>query len=368
MAQQTKNNAKIKDNQLRLLAGIDPKTNLPTKIVGNVNELKAIAFRKGIEEELRIVDRQTAYRRYKWIDLPKGLNGKLIERILYIKGQACFFYLEANDKFYFLPYALNGNSDVYGQFLGVTPLIFKGAYVDKDDKDIPFINDKVLKPLYDVPEEEEIDEDMILNSCVILKDYSEGDNELIIPRRQIQNPLLEHMSEVFPMARTALASNSGVRGVRVGSEDEAENVRQASNQMIKASMSANLLIPITGALDFQDLTNKAPLNSEEYLLYLQALDSYRLSLYGLESGGLFQKKAHMLESEQEMNSVRSKTSYTDGLELRQQFCDIVNAVWGLNIWCIESDSVEQVTQEFDEEDEETPTEQDSTETITESEV
>ena len=81
MAQQTKNNAKIKDNQLRLLAGIDPKTNLPTKIVGNVNELKAIAFRKGIEEELRIVDRQTAYRRYKWIDLPKGLNGKLIERI-----------------------------------------------------------------------------------------------------------------------------------------------------------------------------------------------------------------------------------------------------------------------------------------------
>ena len=86
--QQTKNNAKIKNNQLRLLAGIDPKTNLPCKVVDNTNEIEAIKFRKGIEEELRIVDRQTAYRRYKWIDLPKGLNGKLMERILYIKGQA----------------------------------------------------------------------------------------------------------------------------------------------------------------------------------------------------------------------------------------------------------------------------------------
>lgn len=61
---------------------------------------------------------------------------------------------------------------------------------------------------------------------------------------------------------------------------------------------------------------------------MQALDNYRLSLYGLDSGGLFQKKSHMLEGEQEMNAGRSKAALIDGLQWRQRACDIATALWG----------------------------------------
>lgn len=64
------------------------------------------------------------------------------------------------------------------------------------------------------------------------------------------------------------------------------------------------------------------------MLALQSLDSYRLSTYGLPSGGLFQKKAHMLEAEQSTNNGTASLVLQDGLLLRQQFCDIVNSYFG----------------------------------------
>ena len=72
---------------------------------------------------------------------------------------------------------------------------------------------------------------------------------------------------------------------------------------------------------------------------MQALENFRLSTYGLDNGGLFEKKAHKLESEQEMNDSTVGLVYTDGLAIRQNFCNIVNSIWGLSIWCEPSESV-----------------------------
>ena len=41
----------------------------------------------------------------------------------------------------------------------------------------------------------------------------------------------------------------------------------------------------------------------------------------------------MLQSEQDMNSQKAQSAYQDGLLLRQEFCNIVNSIWGLGIWC-----------------------------------
>ena len=64
---------------------------------------------------------------------------------------------------------------------------------------------------------------------------------------------------------------------------------------------------------------------------MQGLDNFRLSLYGLENGGLFQKKSHMLEAEQSMNAGKAAIPLNDGLTIRQNFADIVNSVTGLGI-------------------------------------
>lgn len=325
--------ARLPDINTILQVGINPKTGLPLKFSTPSCEIK-----ENIRKQLRILDEQNAINRYTWYNLPSGLDGQLLERILYYKGQGAFFYMKENEQFYFLPYALNGTLDVYGRFTGITPLQFAGGNTSNEKGKVkPWINGLTRKPVYDVTKLES--EEDFYNSCVLLWDYSKQLGETNISRQILQEPLLDVMSEAIPLARTALIANSGVRGVRVNDEDQSASVKTANEAVVNSALNGSPWVPIIGAVEFQELTGGAPLKSEEYLLYLQALDNYRLSLYGLDNGGLFQKKSHMLEAEQSMNAGHAKLVYQDGLILRQRFCDIINSIWGLGVWCEPSESV-----------------------------
>lgn len=324
--------AKLPDIETIIQLGINPKTGLPLKFATPSCEIK-----ENIRKQLRILDEQNAINRYTWYNLPNGLDGQLLERILYYRGQGAFFYMKENDKFYFLPYALSGTLDVYGRFTGITPLQFAGGTTSaKDGKPKVWINGLTKKPVYDL---EEADEDVFNEGCVLLCDFSKQLGETNIPRQVLQDPLLDVMAESIPLARTSLIANSGVKGVRVNDQDQSASVANASEAILNSALNGRAWVPIIGSVDFQELTGGTPLKSEEYLLYLQALDNYRLSLYGLDNGGLFQKKSHMLEAEQDMNAGHAKLAYQDGLTLRQRFADIINSIWGLGVWCEPSESV-----------------------------
>lgn len=264
----------------------------------------------------------------------------MIERILYYKGQAMFFYMETDEKFYFLPYALDGTIDVYGRFKGVTPLPFGGGKAASDnekDKEKPWITGLIRYPKYEVIEDLKL-EDMT-DGCVLLSDYSKQLGQTNISRQLLQDPILDTMAECIPFMRTALINSTGVEGMRVNDEDQSANVKAASRSVLRAALSGEKWIPTVGNVEFQDFGAGEVAKSEEFLLTLQSLDNFRLSLYGLDNGGLFQKKSHMLEAEQEMNAGNVGLVYQDGLTLRQRFCDIVNSIWGLGIYCEASETV-----------------------------
>lgn len=331
------NNARLTDPSMLIQAGIDPKTGLPIKL-GAVD----CALKSNIKKQLRIVDEQNAVNRFRWFNLPEGLNAKLIERILYYKGQGILFFLD--DQFYFLPYALDGNIDVYGRFKRVTPLPFGGTADDGGEK--PWIQGLTFVPVYDVMLPEDFDgadvgelETVLTKSCVILKDYTEQYSQTIISRQIINDPILDVMAECFPFMRTALLNSTGVLGMRVNTETESANVYAASNAVNKAALEGKKYIPIIGNVEFQEMTGDTVAKSEEFLLAMQSMDNYRLSLYGLDNGGLFQKKSHMLEAEQEMNTGNVGLVMRDSLQCRQEFCNIVNSIWGLDIWCEPSEVV-----------------------------
>jgi hypothetical protein len=331
---------KLYDLQQFLNAGIDPKTGLPTRIDADTCYLKS-----NIKKALRILDEQNAINRYVWYNLPNGLDGQLLERILYYRGQGMFFYMPTDETFYFLPYALDGTIDVYGRFKGVTPLPFNGTSADKEEK--AWITGLTRKPIYDIIVDAEINPDILEDGCVLLSDYSKQISQTNISRQIIQDPILDTMAEAFPFARTSLISNSGVKGMRVNDEDQKATVKLASKSVTKAALNGDPWIPVVGNIEWQELTDGTALKSEEFLIYMQALDNFRLSLYGLSNGGLFQKKSHMLESEQQMNEGNVGLVYQDGLTLRQKFCDIVNSIWGLGIWCEASEIVVGIDQNMD---------------------
>ena len=333
-----KNNASMYDLNTIIQAGIDPKTGLPIRMAsGGAENIKG-----DIKKNLRIMDEQNAINRYTWYNLPKGLNSQLIERILYYKGQGMLFMLQ--DKFYFLPYTLSAPEgstgiDVYGRYTGVTPLPFNGTS-NAGKKDSPWIRGLVYEPAYEAADladfVEKSPEELVSvleKTCVLLHDYTPQISQTNIPRQTLNDPVLDVMSDCIPFMRTALLNGTGVMGMRVGNENEQAAVDAASNAVNRAALEGRKYVGIVGQLDFQTLTDGPLAKAEEYMLALQSLDNFRLSLYGLDNGGLFQKKSHMLEAEQEMNAGNTGLVAEDGLRNRQTFATIANSYFGTQIWC-----------------------------------
>ena len=330
-----------------IAAGINPKTGLPLKC----DQPSGLEYnmKPEIKKTLRIMDQQNAVNRFVWHNLPSGLNGQLLEKILYYRGQGAFFYMPTDEKFYFLPYALDGTIDCYGRFTGITPVPFgNGATQTTENGRVKaWITGLTRKPKYEAIDFSELTLDDFDEGCVLLSDYTPQISQTVIPRATLQEVYLDLMSDILPFARTALLSGTGISAIRVGSEDEQSNVDAASRSVNRAALMGQKWVPIVGQLDFQDLSNSNVAKAEEFLLTLQSIDNMRMSLYGIDSGGLFQKKAHMLETEAQMNNTNVGLIMQDGLTNRQRFCDSVNSIWGLGIWCEVSETLTNVDKNAD---------------------
>lgn len=325
--------AKMTPVELYLSAGINPKTGLPIRFdpkKGGKNEFLKM---------FRIIDEQDAVNRYKWRNLPLNLSSQELERLIYYKGQLAFFFLEEPQQFYILPYALSGTIDAYGRFNQIHPVPFSsGTEKEKNKTLADFLSTKIYNCIYEEFLEEPTYDDMI-NSCVLLHDYTKQLSETIIPRQAINDPLLSEMADIPMFMKTALLSGTGVRGIRVADANQEASVQDASRSLKDAALNGEPFVAITGDANLQELTGGQLAKAEEYMLSLQSLDNLRLSTYGIDNGGLFEKKAHQLQVEANMNNSNVSLIYNDGLKIRQHFCNIVNSIWDLGIWCEASEDI-----------------------------
>lgn len=317
---------KLIDPKMIASLGINPKTGLPIKFGSG----KAEYLKEDIARCLRVIDRQDATNRYSWFNLPSDLDGNLIERILYYKGQGCFFFIPQIKRFYFLPYTLYGNLDAYGRYQNVIPVMLNGS---PDDKPTEFIKGLTRDVQRSIILPEDWKEEYLDTKCVLLSDYVQGIDQNIIPRNDLNRPLIQLESEMLPFMRTGLISSSGVSALRVSSQDEQSNVKVASDSIEHAALVGEKFIPVIGSLDFQDLANTNQVDANQYLLAMQSIDNMRLSTLGLSNGGLFQKEGTILQSEALNANANTGLILQDGLKLRQDFCNIVNSLFGLRIWC-----------------------------------
>lgn len=322
--------AKLPQLDLYWQAGIDPKTGLPLKFSsGNKKCLK-----EDIKKFLRLVDEQDAVNRYTWYNLPANITSQELERMLYYKGQLCFFYDKDLEEFYFMPYALDGTIDFYGRYNTIHPVPMTSGTDDKGAKaQAQYLAEKKLKCIYGMKLPDELTKDDLMNSCVLLHDYTKQLSQNIIPRVVVNDPILDVMSNCIPYMNTALLLATGIEGIRVNDADQKDDIAVANRSMENAALTGEPYIPITGNVEFQELNNGNVAKAEEYMLAMQSLDNLRLSGYGIDNGGLFEKKAHELQSEADINGGPVGLVMQDGLSIRQNFCNIANSIWGLGIWC-----------------------------------
>ena len=315
-----------------LAAGIDPETGLPYKMGVGDSEVCS-----NIKRFLRVQDEQDAINRYQWYNLPAGLSSQELERMLYYKGQLCFFYNETLNQFYFLPYALSGSIDLYGRYTTVHPVPLAQGTTQNEKLQVKQISnwlaDLNLKVAHEVVRPEQLTLEMLTGSTVLLRDYTNQTSQSCIPRQQLNDVLVGLEADCLPFMRTALLNGTGVRGVRVQNEDEQFQVMEASKTINDAALAGQKYVAMVGTYDFQDLTDGSVAKAEEFLIAMQALDNIRLSGYGIDNGGIFQKKAHKLQDEADMAAGSASFALQDGLAQRQRFCDIANSIWGIGITC-----------------------------------
>lgn len=323
-------NEKVVDAYLQ--AGINPKTGLPTRSAANCRSPK-----DDIKLQLRLIDEQDAVNRFQWYNTALEISSQELERLLYYRGQLCFFYFDELKKFMVMPYALDGTIDFYGRFNTVHPVPF--ATGEDDDKkgklsksQSELLSDKHLKVLYDIPTEPL--EGKPGDYCVLLHDYTKQWSETIIPRQQVQDGLLDIMADCIPFAHTALLNSTGIAGMKVGSRDEASNVAAANDSVTRAARNGKKWVAIEAFQEIQELTGGNVARAEEFMMAMQSLDNFRLSTYGLENGGLFEKKQYQNNAQTMLNgSGQIGRPLQDSLTIRQHACDIINAVWGVGISC-----------------------------------
>ena len=322
--------ATLPDIKTLFQAGIDPKTGLPIKLGGGCKAL----LKENVKKFLRLVDEQDAVNRYVWYNLPANITSQELERMLYYKGQLCFFYDKNLEGFYFMPYALDGTIDFYGRYNTIHPVPMTSGTEDKGSKaQAQYLAALKLKCVYGMKLPEELKEEDFNESTVLLHDYTKQLAQTIIPRVSVNEPILDVMSECIPFMRTSLLASTGVKGVRVNDADQADSVADGNRGLENGALTGNPFVPVIGNVDFQELTDGQVAKSEEYMLAMQSLDNLRLSGYGIDNGGLFEKKAHELQTEADINGGPVGLVMQDGLAIRQNFCNIVNSIWNLGIWC-----------------------------------
>lgn len=325
-------------------AGINPKTGLPIKLGGNIKSTKP-----DILKLLRIVDEQDAVNRGCFYNIPADISSQEFMRMLYFKYQLILWYCKELETFMITPFTLCSEGDGLGvDYLGrytyVRPVPFVGGATD--DKKRPktpveiLMSKKCLKVRYTPIPFEDLTLEDYENSAVIFRDYTPqlATNEAI-PRSVLNEPVLDVMAECIPLLRTNLTLSSGTRGVRVGDADQAPAVADANRSIREAALVGDAYIPIVGALEMQELTGGGVIKVQDFLLAMQSLDNFRLSLYGIDNGGLFEKKAHELQSEADVNGGNIGLVMQDDIAQKQWSCVIANSIWGIGIWYEPSETI-----------------------------
>lgn len=316
-----KNNAKLTDVNLLISAGINPKTGLPYKFGKDRSSLYP-----DMKKLFRIKDEQSAVSRYLWKKTHLTITSPEIERFFYYKYCLAFFNLEG--KFYLMPFALEGGLDFYARENTIHPVPF----AEDDSEGVKA--QKALLAQVKLIVIKTVDDALLADpktSAVIIRDYTPQNNiQRAIPRATLQDSLLDFEAQIIPYMRTAIINSTGVQGVKASDSDEAEDILEASESVNQSALNGNPWIPITQKLDRTPLTMTGNFMAQNYLMAIQGIDNLRESFYGTAEKGIYTKAEHTNDSENEMDSPLT-SPLIDGLNIRQNACNIINAIWHLGI-------------------------------------
>lgn len=294
-------------------------------------------------DELFAIMREQNYvetiERYMWTNVPFGLTPDLIERVLFFRGKGVLYFNDAVGKFQFLPFALNDTIDEYGRYTRCNTLPFIGVdEVKRDSNSKKRMVSAVMEDLelvYDLPYNEEMLR-MIREKKpvgIILNDNTLAISQQPIIRANYVKPVLHMMATLMNIINCAMFGAADHNVLAVENESELKSINQGIDAINKNILNGKRFTAITSPLKIEPLKTSNTADLEGLFNTFNSLSNFLKSITGVANPGIFDKKAHLLQEEQQLNGSNADDIYYNGLRQRQEFCMLVQAYYGYPIWC-----------------------------------
>ena len=298
---------------------------------------------------IKYIDYQQFLTRFKWNNLPEGMDSELIERILYFSGSAMFFYIKELNRFYFLPYGMSGENtevgiDFYGRFNRLKPYSFNGSTDGGGEKKADgkritrsdlYLSTQIRDNIKDIPmvESEEEARKIYENGAVICWDMTPQLAYAVDSRNRISQSYVKYIVQILIQTKSALINSSGFN--LFSSDTEAStDIMQLQIDAINADREkGKLSAVVSNALGkIENLQSNAPSAMGDFWNSLVSADNLRLKSMGIRNDGLVQKSQYQNIQEQSIDINDAMQVYWNAFMERVKFSAIVNSIWGLGIY------------------------------------
>ena len=301
-----------------------------------------------IGDSLKDIDYAQYLTRFRWNNLPEGMDSELFERILYFSGSAMFFYIKELDRFYFLPYGMSGEKtqtgiDFYGRFNRLKPYSFNGSTDGSGEQEggkrlssaDVYLSTQIRDNIKDVPmvETEEQARKIYENGAVICWDKSPGLAYYTNSRNRISQSYIKYMLNVLVQTQSALINASGFNLFASDSESAQEIMQLQLDQINEDRKKGKLSAVVSKLLgEITNLQSNAPSAIADFWNAYQSADNLRLKSMGIQNDGVVQKSQYQNIQEQSIDISDAMQVYINAFMERVKFSAIVNSIWGLNIY------------------------------------
>ena len=298
---------------------------------------------------IKYIDYQQFLTRFKWNNLPEGMDSELIERILYFSGSAMFFYIKELNRFYFLPYGMSGENtevgiDFYGRFNRLKPYSFNGSTDGGGEKKADgkritrsdlYLSTQIRDNIKDIPmvESEEEAQKIYENGAVICWDMTPQLAYQVDSRNRISQSYVKYIVQILIQTKSALINSSGFNLFSTDTEASTDIMQLQIDAINADREKGKLSAVVSNALGkIENLQSNAPSAMGDFWNSLVSADNLRLKSMGIRNDGLVQKSQYQNIQEQSIDINDAMQVYWNAFMERVKFSAIVNSIWGLGIY------------------------------------
>ena len=327
----------------------ETKKALGIPVCGKRPSFSADPIMDKIGDSFANIDYKQYLTRFKWNNLPEGLDSELFERIMYYSGSAMFFYIKELDRFYFLPYGMSGEGtetgiDFYGRFNKLKPYSFNGSTDGSGETKANgkaskaadlYLSTQIRDNIKDIPmvASEEEARKIYENGAVICWDHSPGLAYWANSRNREARSYIKYMVDVLIQTKSALINANGFNLFAADGEQDNDIMQLQIDAINEDRQKGKLSAVVSKALGtIENLQSNAPAAIQDFWASLQSVDNLRLKSMGIRNDGLQQKSQYQNIQEQTIDINDSLQVYMNAFMERIKFAAIVNSIWGLAIY------------------------------------